>query len=350
MPEKSVPGQSTSAPQAQAKAKAKAIESPVTETVASAELDSIRSAIRTSKESRTWRERLKPTRLTQVLILSAIGAFIVLGATLGLFPNHSIAEINKTQTISVLKLSEQAYAAYQKGDFLTARQMWKQDAAKGDAHAQYNLGLLYAEGRGVVRNPKAAINWWHLAAKSGHTKAQHNLAMALLGREALLPGRIEDQKLAAATKWLEAASKSGLASSQYILAMMMLDRSERPENQKDAVRLLRAASDQGHTEAMYKFATCLIEGRGIASNPREGLALTINLARKGHARAQNRLGEFYYKGTYVVEDKIEALAWSILGGEQGNPDAAARQKLLVAELDDGEIAIARLRTVHLVNP
>ncbi len=42
-------------------------------------------------------------------------------------------------------------AAYESGDYATALRELEPLAEQGDARAQYNLGWIYAEGRGVPR-------------------------------------------------------------------------------------------------------------------------------------------------------------------------------------------------------
>lgn len=44
-------------------------------------------------------------------------------------------------------------------------------ASRGDADAQYRLGLLYLEGRGVEQSRKRAKKWLKRAAKQGHQEA-----------------------------------------------------------------------------------------------------------------------------------------------------------------------------------
>lgn len=48
-------------------------------------------------------------------------------------------------------------------------------AAKGDADAQYNLGLIYEKGKGVPENDAVAVSWYRKAAEQGHVEAQKNL-------------------------------------------------------------------------------------------------------------------------------------------------------------------------------
>ena len=40
-------------------------------------------------------------------------------------------------------------------------------AEQGVAKAQYNLGLMYGKGKGVVKDDGKAIKWWKLAADQG---------------------------------------------------------------------------------------------------------------------------------------------------------------------------------------
>ena len=49
-------------------------------------------------------------------------------------------------------------------------------AASGDAKAQYSLGRLYANGRGVRRDFKVAYDWFERAAKQEHIEARYAIA------------------------------------------------------------------------------------------------------------------------------------------------------------------------------
>ena len=48
-------------------------------------------------------------------------------------------------------------------------------AEQGDAEAQFNLGVMYANGRGVPQDDSEAVRWYRLAADQGHAGAQFNL-------------------------------------------------------------------------------------------------------------------------------------------------------------------------------
>ena len=53
---------------------------------------------------------------------------------------------------------EDAAAAYRRGDYETALRLFRQLADQGRANAQYNLGVMYAKGRGVLQNDVEALN------------------------------------------------------------------------------------------------------------------------------------------------------------------------------------------------
>jgi len=71
-------------------------------------------------------------------------------------------------------------AAYDKGDYAAAAKEWEQEGNAGNAAAQYNLGMLYVDGKGVPQDYNEAAVWFRRAADQGYTKAQHNLG-AMLG-------------------------------------------------------------------------------------------------------------------------------------------------------------------------
>jgi len=74
-------------------------------------------------------------------------------------------------------------AAYAAGDYATARRQWFPQAEKGDAKAQYNLGVIFANGKGVPKNDGEAVKWYREAAEQGHAGGQFGLGSAyFLGR------------------------------------------------------------------------------------------------------------------------------------------------------------------------
>ena len=87
-------------------------------------------------------------------------------------------------------------------------------AEQGNVGAQFNLGLMYRRGLGVVQDYKEAAKWTRLAAEQGAAIAQYNLGT--MYQEGL--GVAQDYKEAA--KWTRLAAEQGDADAQYNLGVM----------------------------------------------------------------------------------------------------------------------------------
>jgi uncharacterized protein len=70
---------------------------------------------------------------------------------------------------------EDGSAAYDRGDFATALRLFHLLADQGNALAQFNLGFMYSNGRGVTQNDAEAVKWYRLAADQNDAVAQSNL-------------------------------------------------------------------------------------------------------------------------------------------------------------------------------
>jgi uncharacterized protein len=55
---------------------------------------------------------------------------------------------------------------------------FKMSAEQGLDIAQFNLGLMYSEGKGITKNDKEALKWFSKSAKQGFPEAQYNLGVS----------------------------------------------------------------------------------------------------------------------------------------------------------------------------
>ena len=60
------------------------------------------------------------------------------------------------------------------------------DAEQGDADAQFNLGVMYANGEGVPQDAAEAVRWYRLSADQGNASAQNNLGLSYSNGEGVL--------------------------------------------------------------------------------------------------------------------------------------------------------------------
>jgi TPR repeat protein len=93
-------------------------------------------------------------------------------------------------------------------------QSHKEKAEQGDAEAQYNLGLMYDKGQGVVQDYKKAVKWYRKSAEQGYAMAQSNLGFAYGQGQ----GVVQDNK--EAVRWYRKSAEQGDAWGQYNLGVM----------------------------------------------------------------------------------------------------------------------------------
>ena len=78
---------------------------------------------------------------------------------------------------------DSAFGAFQRGLFLTARNLAVPRAKEGDAAAQTLLGEIYSRGLGVAADFEEAEKWYAMAAEQGVAEAQLQVALAELSGE-----------------------------------------------------------------------------------------------------------------------------------------------------------------------
>jgi len=99
-------------------------------------------------------------------------------------------------------------AAYSKGDYATALRLYRQLADQGNVSAQYVIGTMYFDGRGVPQVYATAALWFRKAAERGSTAAQMDLGSMYAD------GRGVPQDYVLAHKWLNLVATLSLLSSE----------------------------------------------------------------------------------------------------------------------------------------
>jgi TPR repeat protein len=157
-------------------------------------------------------------------------------------------------------------------DYASAFSWFHAAAAQGDVAAQYNLGVLYAEGRGVPVDLGEAVNWYRRAADQNHPGAQFNLALAYAN------GAGTAQDYAAAARWYERAARQGLGPAMLNLAILYEQGSGTERSPIDAYAWYSAAAERGDAGAKQR-AALLFQQFGDKDKARaQGLAATVAAA------------------------------------------------------------------------
>lgn len=92
------------------------------------------------------------------------------------------------------------------------------DAERGDTHAQFNIGAMFANGLGVQLNYSQAACWYRKAAEQGFAAAQSNLGVLY----AYGLGVSQDDIQAVA--WFHLAAAQGFEKAKFNLEVMQCNR------------------------------------------------------------------------------------------------------------------------------
>ena len=129
-------------------------------------------------------------------------------------------------------------------------------ADKGDAAAQFKVGLMFFKGEGVPQDYRQAYVWFDKAARQGLGEAQYNLGAMMeqgLGME---------KNAALAKNWYEKAAAQGIGEAQYKLADLYLTGKGTTPNPARASEWMQKAAEQGVTEARERFSTLFASQTG----------------------------------------------------------------------------------------
>ena len=147
----------------------------------------------------------------------------------------AIAVATTIQSAVAQGVPEDGLAAYRSGDYVKAVELWRGLAEKGDPVAQYRLGAMYAEGKGVGRDDETAMTWFLRSATQGNAEAQYNVGASYA--EGLGIARNDGE----AAKWFKRAAEQGMGYAQINLGLLYASGRGVPQNNVEAMKWLGVA-------------------------------------------------------------------------------------------------------------
>lgn len=130
---------------------------------------------------------------------------------------------------------EDGVEAYRAKEYAKAVELWQPLAEKGDPTAQYRLGTLYAEGKGVAQNDATAFMWMQRAAAQGNAEAQYGVGASYI------EGLGVKKDAAEAAKWFLRAANQGMAYAQLNLGLLYASGTGVPQDNVEALKWLDLA-------------------------------------------------------------------------------------------------------------
>lgn len=229
--------------------------------------------------------------------------------------------------------------AYDRGDFATALKEWQPLAERGDARAQFNLGVIHFNAQSVPHDPVKAVQWYRAAADQGYGPAQAGLAFMYETGQGVLQNYIE------AYKWLTLAARNGVEASETsgtLAAKMTPGQISAAKQAADQWRPLIAeiapdprgeggsqAASAAPTRAEVREAQRLLNELGFDLGPADGIAGPRTRAAVRDYQKQNGL-----PGTGVITVGLIA---RLQGGKSGDDPAQSKDRLAAREPDGSRV-------------
>lgn len=191
-------------------------------------------------------------------------------------------------------------------------------AEKGDADAQFELGLYHSVGICVKNDRAAGEKWFRKAAAQGHVAARSTCLSEGYGVQKDLEKAGEIARKAAeggdpwaqfclgtyygvkkdpaqSAAWFRKAAAQGNAWGQVFAGMAGLGLLKGvPKDPVQAVRWLRQAAEQGHPLGQFFLAGCYIGGEGVPQDRKQAVYWLRRAAAQGLEPAKaalKKLGE-----------------------------------------------------------
>jgi len=127
-------------------------------------------------------------------------------------------------------------------------------ANKGDAEAQYHVGMMYNNGIGTQKDPRQAFEWFQKSAASNDPLGAYKLGCYYDGQGAGIVTSDSDEAL----KYKLISAKAGYALAQHDVAILY----DRRGNSEEALKWWKMAGDQGFPGALYSLSRSYSAGKG----------------------------------------------------------------------------------------
>lgn len=186
-----------------------------------------------------------------------------------------------------------------------ASMKWYLKAAEGgDAGAMNRVGLFYARGKVVERDPDVALKWFLKAADSGDKYGMQNVAL-MHHNGSLKTGVNEEEAL----KWFKAASEKGLRVAMLTVGDAYWDGWAGKVDFAAGLEYYRKAAEAGNAPGMRMVGRAYAEAKGVEQDLKQAFVWMERAAVAGDAPATSYVAKALEKGDGVAVDLDKAKVW-----------------------------------------
>lgn len=190
--------------------------------------------------------------------------------------------------------------AYNNNNYAVTLREFSILAKKGDARAQFGLGVMYDEGQGVSKDKVKAMQWYRKAAEQGFSAAQFNLGS--MYRDGIGVAKNDVQ----AVQWYRMSAEQGFAVAQYNLGLMYRKGLGVAKDDVQAVQWFRKAADQGDASALSILRKI---GGWEKLDSNDKLIYYVDLSTR--RREGNRVKMWTLNDFKTIQNAQGALYWSV---------------------------------------
>jgi TPR repeat protein len=202
-----------------------------------------------------------------------------------------------------------------KRDAAEAARWYRLASDLGDREAAFALGALLLTGaEGVNKDVAAAKAQFERAAAKGQAGALYNLGVMALGNDGA------GQDLAKAADYFRRSAEAGDNDGAYSYGVMLREGRGAPLDIAGAARWLKRAADAGVIAGQVEYAIMLFNGVGVAKDEAGAAKIFLRAAARNNPIAQNRLAHLYVAGRGVPKDLVEAAVWNRFAQAAGLDD------------------------------
>ncbi len=190
------------------------------------------------------------------------------------------------------KPADEAFGAFQRGLYLTAFNLAKPQAEKGDAASQTLIAEIYARGLGVPADQKKAAEWYGKAAEQGITEAQFRFM-----RPFCFQGTYVQKDPQKAEELMLKAAEGGNAMAQFNYGQMLMVKHARQAGPRPAFRGSRKPADaEARRCANMRSSQIYANGTDkIVRNDIKARQYLVLAAQRGYDTAQFDLGRWAHR-------------------------------------------------------
>lgn len=209
---------------------------------------------------------------------------------------------------------EAGFKAFRAGDYVQAAEIWRSLAESGDVRAQYGLGVLYERGSGdLATDLGRAANWYARAVEQGHPAAQNNLGLMFA------QGRGVRRDPARAAELWRSAADSGHLMAQYNLGLAYYRGEGVQRDNRAALRWFRHAGENGLPDGQFAIGQMYRLGVVVDQDNAKALAWYRRAARQGHEKARAQARELAEAGWQAAELDVPAATVEEAAGTSAGP-------------------------------